>query len=272
MTATATRLVRASRPRREARAVVQAAEDRVYRLALRMLKDLGDMLDEDAWRLLLQANDIPAELVMAVRGRVERFANEVRPILAKQEVLSEQIDFDDLARFSIGDLIRSLEMGQLATVREILRSLFEIGPTHETIDAIGRAVGLTERQLRAVLRAWRAAREAGASYERAAHAASAVRERLRQQRARTIARTEANRHANSIVQARGEELLRQGKTVKRLWLSARDDNVDGGDPQGPCALNDNGEWIGLFDPFPSGHPAPPAHPNCRCLLELWVET
>lgn len=272
MTAVATKLERVSPSRREQRHIVGPVEDRIRELTKQMLRDLQQIMDAETWRMAMQAGDIPGAFAIAVRERAEKFAKEVAPILARESALVEQIDFDAFARFNIGEFIKVFELGQLAAAREILRGLFEFGPTKENLESLGKAVGLTDRQVKAVKRARRAAADAGAPPEVSAKVASSVRDRLLDYRARMIARTEAVRHAAEIIQARGEELVRQGKIVTRQWLSARDDNVDNGNPNGPCAVNDNGERISMFELFPSGHNLPPAHPFCRCVIELWVET
>lgn len=47
-----------------------------------------------------------------------------------------------------------------------------------------------------------------------------------------------------------------------LWMTQQDELVDD-----DCLENEAAGAIPLGEAFPSGHDAPPAHPNCRCYLE-----
>ena len=82
-------------------------------------------------------------------------------------------------------------------------------------------------------------------------------------RAMTIARTETQMAANS---GSINGYKASGVVDQKQWLTADDDLVSE-----DCAENgaagDNGDGvIGLDDEFPSGDAAPPAHPNCRCVI------
>jgi SPP1 gp7 family putative phage head morphogenesis protein len=84
-------------------------------------------------------------------------------------------------------------------------------------------------------------------------------------RASLIARTET-----SIAQNKGtlSGYKASGVVEKKVWLTADDDLVDEED----CAPNGEQGAIGLDEDFQSGDDAPPAHPNCRCVLAPVVET
>lgn len=79
-------------------------------------------------------------------------------------------------------------------------------------------------------------------------------------RAETVARTET-----AIAQGQGarQAARSQGRDEKR-WTTAHDENVDGGNPSGPCIENQRAGWISIDDAFPAGHETIPAHPRCRC--------
>lgn len=81
-------------------------------------------------------------------------------------------------------------------------------------------------------------------------------------RAETIARTET-------AMAQGEGKLQAFQSIGhegKRWITARDENVDGGSPSGPCIQNERAGPLRLSAPFPSGHMTVPAHPRCRCTL------
>lgn len=78
-------------------------------------------------------------------------------------------------------------------------------------------------------------------------------------RAETVAYTEMS---NMINAAETETAERNGAYQKR-WVTVGDDLVD---PE--CEANENEGWINVHDTFQSGNYRPPAHPNCRCVLEF----
>lgn len=78
-------------------------------------------------------------------------------------------------------------------------------------------------------------------------------------RAETIVRTET---ANMINAAESETAERNGAYQKR-WVTVGDDLVDE-----ECEANEDEGTINEHDSFQSGHFRPPAHPNCRCILQF----
>ena len=238
------------------------------------LRGIGQLLSPAEWVTAAALRIVPASVPARLRAALAALEGElVRRLVteALTEVLLEQTTPDDLARRRIGLLIRELETEGLAAVHLQLSLIADAGITPEAIAAIGRATGLTTRQVAQVERARRAALNQGASEAAAARTAGNVRQRLLEVRSQMIARTETVRYVGDLVQERGEAVQAAGGRVSRQWVSARDAHVDAGDPIGPCRMNDNGQRIGLTEVFPSGDDRPPAHPNCRCLLELWVE-
>lgn len=170
-----------------------------------------------------------------------------------------------LADNQIGDLIRGT-LGQRAQVRRALRELFAYGPTESILASIGSTVGLTERMQNAVYRRRDKLLEAGASAAEAARESKAYGRRLKAYRARLIARTESVRFTSMIV----EETARQaGPGYVKQWVSARDVDVEA-----TCEALDNGEKVPIdtnFSASGGGHGRPPAHPGCRCVLEIYQE-
>jgi hypothetical protein len=79
-------------------------------------------------------------------------------------------------------------------------------------------------------------------------------------RAETIVATESAEITNRIEY---ETALRNEATSKR-WTTAGLNICE------VCRENESAGWIGLNSDFPSGHFRPPAHPNCKCLLEYEI--
>lgn len=77
-------------------------------------------------------------------------------------------------------------------------------------------------------------------------------------RANMVARTEM-RFANS--QGTLDGWRDSGSVEKKAWSTANDDKVEE-----ICQANADAGDIDLNDAFPSGDDAPPAHPNCRCVI------
>lgn len=78
------------------------------------------------------------------------------------------------------------------------------------------------------------------------------------ERANMIARTEMRfANSNGTLGAWRES----GNVQKKGWSTSNDDKVEE-----VCQANADAGDIDLNEPFPSGDDAPPAHPNCRCVI------
>lgn len=77
-------------------------------------------------------------------------------------------------------------------------------------------------------------------------------------RALMIARTEM-RFANS--NGTLDAWRDSGRVEKKEWSTSNDDKVEE-----VCQANQEAGALELDEPFPSGDDAPPAHPNCRCVI------
>lgn len=227
----------------------------------RLMRRLSQMISVDEWRVAAAERRLP-DLDARLTNVLAMSEEEMAAVLRVPRSLTEQVDASGLARLQIAERIREIGDEAIDVVRAQLAVLLERGSHEEILRTIAQTTGLTTQQLAAVERAREAALAQGLSARQASAAADRVRRRLLDYRARLIARTEAARFTNALIQARGDELVGQGERVTRQWLSARDANVDGGDPGGPCARNDNGERFGLGEIFPSGDARPPAHPGC----------
>lgn len=84
-----------------------------------------------------------------------------------------------------------------------------------------------------------------------------------EERAMTIARTETQMAANSGA-LQGYRV--SGVVAMKQWVTAEDDLVEE-DCLDNAAAGANGDGVlALDDDYPSGDDAPPAHPNCRCVI------
>lgn len=79
-------------------------------------------------------------------------------------------------------------------------------------------------------------------------------------RAEMIAQTECTRAMTGAALATYKEF----GTERLEFLTADDEDVDGGDPDGPCAENEDHGPIPIDGEFPHG--MPPVHPRCRCTV------
>lgn len=80
-------------------------------------------------------------------------------------------------------------------------------------------------------------------------------------RAETVAYTEMS----NMVNASELETATRNNAVAKRWITVGDDLVDE-----ICEANEAEETININDSFQSGDMRPPAHPNCRCVLEFDV--
>jgi hypothetical protein len=79
-------------------------------------------------------------------------------------------------------------------------------------------------------------------------------------RAHMIAQTECTRAMTGAALA----TYKAANIDQIEFLTADDDNVDGGDPDGPCAENEDQGPIPIGAQFEHG--MPPVHPRCRCTV------
>ncbi len=172
------------------------------------------------------------------------------------------LTIETLAQNQIGDLVVDLSARQRANLREQLVSLFAEGPTDDILQGIAASTGLTARQTRSVQNLRRRLIRDGIPRGTAVRRAQEHAGRLLRRRARLIARTEAVRFTSLIVEERAKTI----PGMLKQWVSARDGNVDE-----ICVSLDNDARIGpkdLFQGLSGAIARPPAHPGCRCVLEL----
>lgn len=154
-------------------------------------------------------------------------------------------------------------------IRTVVAEGFREGlPTREIAKLIRPAIGLTQRQARAVARAARLDESRGMASDRVRAKAEKYAQRLLKQRAVMIARTEviASATAGQVQlwrEAQGEGLL--PPQAEKTWIVTDDDRLCN-----ICAAFD-----GLTVPINSSFTVaeitvsgPPAHPQCRCAIGL----
>jgi SPP1 gp7 family putative phage head morphogenesis protein len=88
------------------------------------------------------------------------------------------------------------------------------------------------------------------------------------ERAMVIARTETNLASN---QGSLNGYKASGVVDGKQWLTAEDDLVsEECEANGDAGPNGDGVLLDLDAEYPSGDTAPPAHPNCRCVLAPYI--
>jgi SPP1 gp7 family putative phage head morphogenesis protein len=88
------------------------------------------------------------------------------------------------------------------------------------------------------------------------------------ERAMTIARTETNLASN---QGSLNGYKASGVVDGKQWLTAEDDLVsEECEENGNAGPNGDGVLLDFDEEYPSGDTAPPAHPNCRCVLAPYI--
>ena len=126
-------------------------------------------------------------------------------------------------------------------------------------------VGLTERQARALMARRRALLEEGLPPGKVEAIVSRQARRMLRRRAETIARTEFIAAQNHSRLEAWREAQRQGvirRGAMKEWVTAFDERTC------PICSALHGERRPLDEPFSIGVMAPPAHPACRCSINL----
>ncbi len=205
-----------------------------------------------------------AELArVGYRGKVELYQKAAKPKRTRNRFPGVPHS-DEFIRATAADLVVRVSREQRLAIREALMARYTNERRPETlVRDLRNVVGLDPRRARA-LRSFEdklredKARDVGAQVER-------YRERLLQNRAETIARTESVAVEN---QARFEawDIAADAGQIpadaEQEWVSSND----------ACPVCDelDGVRVPIGEAFPSSHGPvlPPAHPNCMCVLTL----
>jgi hypothetical protein len=231
---------------------------------------------QTAWE---QHADIPARAILPVllRQTVERVAIAVHPSLRAAVAVMLGAPAPPLAlpaslpwiETYAGEQIEEIGATTLRAVKDILLKEFGQGTSVQRVaEQLRSEIGLTPRQVRSVGQLRQRLETDGRTAREVAKAAETASQVGLRQRALTIARTEsmaaANEGSYALLQRAVQDGLATEESVRRRWLTARDEHtckfcapVPGMNPDG----------VGLDGEFqtPLG-PAlnPPLHPNCRC--------
>lgn len=131
--------------------------------------------------------------------------------------------------------------------------------------ALGKRSALFERWALAVENYQGKLLAEGMDAAKAAELAGKYRDRLVSARARMIARTETLAAQNEGRMMAWRQAVEDGVLDLALVAKRWDATWEGVCPE--CDALD-GTDVGLFESFPGGYDRPPAHPNCRCVVQL----
>ena len=226
---------------------------------------LGQYVDGPAQALL------PSVLLQTVQSTATAMAPSVAVTLgAEATALALPASVPWLAQYAGTQIVQITRTTQQA-IRATLRTEFAAGTsTQRLAQTIKAEIGLTPRQTQTVERLRSRLQEQGVPVREAQRQVANAGHKGVQQRALTIARTEAMDAANAGQQELWRQAVRNGYMVpeewQRQWLTAQDERVC------PICAPMNGQRRGLEEPFMTGSGLsilfPTAHPNCRCTLVL----
>jgi SPP1 gp7 family putative phage head morphogenesis protein len=196
---------------------------------------------------------------------------DVEPIL--QEIVKDgsyaafaQIHFDTTGSPGIGEVVSSdaVDYARDRSAELVGMRRDELGRLVENPDAEWAITDSTRDGLRQYVTD---AIEQGWSNDRLA---SEVRDSyaFSSERAMVIARTETNMASN---QGALNGYKASGVVDGKQWLTAEDDQVsEECEENGNAGPNQDGVLLDFDEEYPSGDSAPPAHPNCRCVLAPYI--
>lgn len=256
------------------RATVLAVINRVrsqVRVPLRVLfADISRFLNSEVVVTeILESGTVPRSIVRQVLARTEAVERDLTLRMARAVTrVAPGVDPGAVAAIAA-------EQAQILTQRLITQQeavLARLGPLvarsgdPEAVRALAQLANLPERQ--AVALATRMADRLEAD--------KPIRGLIRQasgrvtRRAGLIAQDESVGAVNATIEQSARGVPAVGKRILKQSVSRRDGRVDE-----VCAMADNGDKIGIDQPFANGLGRPPFHVGCRCSLRLWevnVET
>lgn len=172
----------------------------------------------------------------------------------------------EAARSRTAFLVREITAQQRVALQGVItRAIVDGIPPERAARLIRPLVGLTERQMHAVMNHQSALVVEGLSIDRAQAAAERYAARLHRERAMAIARTELVRSSNDGQlalwhQAQDDGLIGDG--ARKRWITATDERVC------PTCFPMHGVEVLLDEDFPGGVQGPPLHVQCRCSMRL----
>ena len=286
------------------RAIYDAIETRDYQAyALQVISALELWVDDFQEVILEQLNEAGEFLAAKLASQLTSSVATVKKAETSGQSAIVGFTFDktsttatNYARTSAGQMVTNMASSQVQAVREAVTTAYTVGRTPTTLTKDLVAVlqqarpttdaaksvaehlgtnmnGLTVRYEQAVFnRSAQIATDLAnrgitgtKALEKLQKDTQAYADRLRKSRASTIARTELIRANNqgrleSMFQAERQGLI-NSDTARKQWVTGRFD---------VCQICQtlNGETQKLRDDFSRGVMTPPAHPNCRCSINL----
>lgn len=231
---------------------------------------------------ILGLDDLEDALTYSIRDALRGLygAAAAAAVRALPEKVGLRMSFD-LLNPSTVDFLRTYELGLVksvadsskAALRDVLARAYVSGGTPAQIArTIRPMVGLLPRDSLAVGNYWAGLVEQGADLGKAERLAGDYAERLINQRADVIARTETIRAAGAGREAAWRQALEHGlldpRRWRRYWLTTPDDRLCSACENIPLY---NDEGVGFDELFETdGEPVmqEPLHPNCRCSIVI----
>lgn len=189
----------------------------------------------------------------------------LRSDIAKEDGLIEVPDdiIAEVVDRSIGRMVADLNGRQRETVRRLVARAYDQGwQQGELADRINMVVGLDVPRLNAVENYRQSLSDQGVPRGIARRRAKALADRLRANRANTIAQTELANLVGDAKRLAWERAKEDGKIDQyavRIWHTHRDERMC------KTCRPMNGKRAAVGRTYKTGVPqGPPAHPNCRC--------
>ena len=166
-----------------------------------------------------------------------------------------------------GELIKQVDTTTRAGVQQVITNALNYGGhPKETARQIRQMIGLTENQVKGILKYQDKLDQSGRSKARVdAMVDSQIRRKVRE-RALTIARTETIAASCAGQQLHWEDQLDKGflnkQDLMKEWIVTPDDKLC------PICSAMAGQKVEIDGEFDFGNKAPPRHPRCRCAIGL----
>lgn len=210
---------------------------------------------------------------------IQRLIEKVQDLLFDQMMkAANRVGYDGSLRFHVyqqirsrtGQLVIGIDNEQRQALRRVIAEMLRGGYSMtETQKLVRQTIGLTDKHAQAVRRFYESMRLSGFTQQQAAGKASGYSRRLRRTRAWAIARTESSWAYNFGRLEGWREMSMNGQLPfggqKEWHISA--------DACQLCVALDGSRrpLNGYFDSMTGLLDAPPAHVNCRCVVDLYYE-
>lgn len=164
----------------------------------------------------------------------------------------------ELAQTAAESLARDLTQTQLSSMGEtIARALEEGKRPRDIYNKLQEVKELDSNRARTLANIEKKLKEAGVDADKQAGILDRERQRLLQERRKTIAQTEGRNATSEARRAAADDR----KDEFKRWITSPDERLCE-----VCDGNENDGVIPIDESFSSGHTQTPAHPNCRCTV------